>query len=305
MFRSSVKPYFQIIRPLNCLLGGFSLYVGIMITMGKDFLFKNLYLVSIGCIVVFLISAGGFVINDIYDLEIDKINQPQRILPSNQISLATAWIYTFILFFVGLILSIYSLTIPTSLHIGFLPPIMTIIGIISLFLYASFFKKLGLIGNLVIIALSTIPFFIGGLVVGGIISRAVFPVLVVLTVQYAREIIKDVEDVNGDVAASDFIINLPTLIGIKKTVLLGRLLLLLTIIITILPFTTNLFPFFKSWGVAYFAISVDIICLYSIILLTGSEDALISKSKKVKVYLKMAIFFGLIGLALNSFTQIN
>ena len=305
MSMSSIKSFVQIIRPLNCALGGFSLYVGIMITMGKDFLFKNLFLISIGCIVVFLISAGGFVINDIYDLEIDKINQPQRILPSNKISLQTAWMYAFILFLVGLLLSIYSLTLPATLNVGLLPPIMTVIGIISLLLYASLFKKLGLIGNLVIIGLSTIPFFIGGLVAGGIISRAVFPVLIVLTVQYAREIIKDVDDVKGDVAASDFIINLPTLIGVKKTVLLGRFLLLLTIIITILPFTTNLFPYFKSWGVAYLAVTADIICLYSIVLLTGSDEILISKSKKVKTYLKVAIFFGLIGLALNSFTPIN
>lgn len=276
-----------------------------MITMGKDILFNNMYLFTIGAIIGVLISAGGFVINDIYDIEIDKINQPQRILPSGQITIKDAWTYTSILFIVGLLLSFYAMTIPATFNLGFLPPTMVLIGIVSLILYAAILKKLGLIGNLVITGLSSIPFFVGGFIAGGNISRAMFPVLVVLTLQYAREIIKDVDDIKGDVQASDFIINLPTILGVKYTVILGKALLLLTIITTFLPFTMNSFAYFKSWGVVLLAITIDIICLFSIVFLTGNDEELITKSKTVKVYLKLAILFGLIGLALNSFTPIT
>ena len=299
----SPKPYFTIIRPINCFLAGFSLVIGILITMGYQILLDNLYVFSLGLIIVILISAGGFIINDIYDIEIDKINQPNRILPSGKISLTSAWIYTVILFIIGLLLSLYSLTIPVTFNMGIIPPIMVVIGIISLFLYAAILKKLGLIGNLVIIALSTIPFFVGGLFVNDL-SKAVFPVLIVLTVQYSREIIKDVDDIKGDVAASDFIINLPTIIGIKNTILIGKILLFLTVLITLLPFTTIYFSTFKSWGVVIVALTLDIICLYSILFLTGNDEALIAKSRKVKVYLKLGIFLGLVGLAFNSFTLI-
>lgn len=299
----SPKPYFTIIRPINCFLAGFSLVIGILITMGYQILLDNLYVFSLGLIIVILISAGGFIINDIYDIEIDKINQPNRILPSGKISLTSAWIYTVILFIIGLLLSLYSLTIPVTFNLGIIPPIMVAIGIISLFLYAAILKKLGLIGNLVIIALSTIPFFVGGLFVNDL-SKAVFPVLIVLTVQYSREIIKDVDDIKGDVAASDFIINLPTIIGIKNTILVGKILLFLTVLITLLPFTTIYFSTFRSWGVVIVALTLDIICLYSILFLTGNDEALIAKSRKVKVYLKLGIFLGLVGLAFNSFTLI-
>ena len=45
--------------------------------------------------------------------------------------------------------------------------------------------------------------------------------------------------------------------------------------------------------------------VYSILILNGSDDNLITKSKKVKIYLKIGILVGLIGLAFNPFTAIT
>lgn len=301
---NQLYPYFKIVRPLNCFLSGLSLIIGILITLGPDILVKNILIFSMGVIIITLIAAGGFVINDIYDLEIDKINQPARILPSGKISVSTARIYSGILFFIGLALSFYVLTFKSKgVNLGFIPPFFVIFGIITLFLYASLLKKLGIIGNLLITGLSAIPFIVGGIFINNL-SRTVFPVLLVISVMYSREIIKDVEDVKGDIAASDFMLSLPVIIGVKNTINIGKVFLFLTIVFSALPFVGNTFAYFKSWAIVIVAIILDSIMIYSIIILHGSDDNLIANSKKVKVYLKIAILLGLVGLAFNPFTAI-
>ncbi len=301
---SQLYPYFKIIRPLNCLLSGLSLIIGIMITLGPKILSNNLFLFGIGVAIIILVAAGGFVINDIYDLEIDKINQPNRILPSEKISLRTARLYSMLLFLLGLLLSFYALTFkPIGLNLGLLPPIFVIFGIISLFLYASLLKKLGVIGNLLITGLSAIPFIVGGLFIDDL-SRTVFPIILVISVMYSREIIKDVEDIKGDMAGSDFMLSLPAVIGVKNTIRIGKVFLFLTILFSSLPFVNETFSYFRSWAVVIVAMILDTIMVYSILILRGSDDNLIAKSKQVKVYLKIGILVGLIGLAFNPFTHI-
>jgi geranylgeranylglycerol-phosphate geranylgeranyltransferase len=289
---------------LNCIIAGTSLFVGILITLGVDLLVENLLVFILGSIIITLISAGGFVINDIYDYEIDKINQPGRILPSGSISLKTAKLYTLILFSIGFFLSLVVLVLDTTINLGLIPPIITLVGIIFLFLYASIFKKLGIIGNLVITLLSTIPILIGGFFIDDI-SRSIFPSLIIVSLIYSREIIKDVEDIKGDLAGSDFMFSLPAVIGVKKTIYLGKLFLLLTVIISISPFVLEYFSYYRSWGVILFAVLLDGLILYSIILLRGSEENLIFQSKQVKIFLKIGIIVGLIGLASNPFSKIT
>lgn len=302
-FMNSLYPYFKIIRPLNCFMAGLSLYIGILITLGIQTLDNNFYLFTIGFITIILISAGGFVVNDIYDLEIDKINQPHRILPSGRISLTAAKLYTALLFLIGLLLSFYALTIKTTnLKLGLLPPFFVTVGIASLTLYAAVLKKLGVVGNLIITALSIIPFIVGGFFINNL-ARTVFPILLVISVQYSREIIKDVEDVKGDVAASDFMLSLPTIIGIKNTINIGKFFLILTLIFTALPFIDAGFIYFRSWAVVIVAVVMDIIVLYSIFILQGDDERLITEARRVKKYLKIGIAVGLVGLALNPFTQ--
>ena len=56
---------------------------------------------------VLLITSGGYIINDIYDVSIDKINKPQKVYVGNSISFKNAWISYFTLTIVGVLLGIY------------------------------------------------------------------------------------------------------------------------------------------------------------------------------------------------------
>lgn len=49
---------------------------------------------AIGTVMAMVLNAANNALNQIYDLEIDRINKPQRPLPSGRLSMRDAWIFT-------------------------------------------------------------------------------------------------------------------------------------------------------------------------------------------------------------------
>ena len=72
--------FFSIIRPLNSFVAGLAAIVAYLIATGT-IVFGVILLMA----VVVLITAAGNVINDYYDAEIDKINRPERPIPSGAV----------------------------------------------------------------------------------------------------------------------------------------------------------------------------------------------------------------------------
>lgn len=299
----SLYPYYKIIRPLNCLIGSFALIVGILMTLGLEILINEFLIFSIGCVIMFFVSAGGFVINDIFDIEIDRINQPIRILPSNRISINSAYIYTIFLFSIAIILSVLSMNVLTNLNLGLIPLVFTLFGIVSLILYAKWFKQLGFFGNLLVTVLSLAPFLLGGILINNI-SRSLFPGLIVFLIIYSRELIKDIEDVKGDVEASNSFYSLPVMIGTTNTAYAVKILLIFMILVTFSPFFINEFNYFASYSVLIIGAVLNTISIKILFTLNGPEEKLMLEAQKGRKLLKIGVMVGLIGLSFNSFTRI-
>ncbi|MCI5080245.1 MAG: geranylgeranylglycerol-phosphate geranylgeranyltransferase [Saprospiraceae bacterium] len=162
--------------------------------------------------VTVLITAAGYIVNDILDLSIDRINKPHKVIIGKRIRVASAyWLY-FICFLVGFIISLYLAYYVKRLYLLSIFPI----AFMGLFLYSSRFKKLPLIGNF------TIAVYCAG--VAGILLLAEQSGLRELAAQQAdkarflkgifywymafaflstmfREIVKDMEDIKGDQSA--------------------------------------------------------------------------------------------------------
>ena len=80
--------YFQIIRPLNCFFGSLTIIIGMLnANVGKNFFTTpNSTLTLIGGLTIYILSAAASnVINDVFDIEIDTINRPNRPIPSGKI----------------------------------------------------------------------------------------------------------------------------------------------------------------------------------------------------------------------------
>ncbi len=101
------KDAIEIIRPINCLMGALTVIIGLMNTRLGIPLDRLLINIILGVFTYIFIAAAGMVINDIYDIEIDKINRPKRPIPRGSINLKQAKLLFSIYLIIGLALSIF------------------------------------------------------------------------------------------------------------------------------------------------------------------------------------------------------
>jgi 4-hydroxybenzoate polyprenyltransferase len=152
------------------------------------------------------VAAAGYIINDYYDVKIDAINKPERVVVGKAIRRRPAMFTHMVLSLVGIVLGFW-LSIPVGLiNVG---------AVLLLWGYSARLKKMPLAGNLVIALLSASMLLIVAVYAGKLnnitISYAVFAFLISLI----REIVKDMEDVRGD--ASFDCRTLPIVLGMRRT----------------------------------------------------------------------------------------
>jgi geranylgeranylglycerol-phosphate geranylgeranyltransferase len=177
-----MNAYLEILRPGNAVMAVIAVILVMFIT-GNFTL--NAFL---ACFVVFIVTGGGNVINDYFDHKIDAVNKPTRPIPSGRISLKTAGIYSLLLFIIGIVVAFI---------IGIIPGIITLLSSLVLVLYAYTLKKSILIGNIIVSFITGLAFVFGGIVVGAI-EASIYLGFYAFLMTMAREIVKDMEDVEGD-----------------------------------------------------------------------------------------------------------
>lgn len=198
-----MNAYLEIIRPGNAVMAVIAVLL-IMLISGNFTL--NAFL---ACFVVFIITGAGNAVNDYFDHRIDAINKPKRPIPSGRISLKTAGIYSIVLFAVGT---------TVAFIIGPLPGIIALLTSILLVLYAYNLKKMILIGNMSVSFLTGLTFVFGG-VVAGLLTTSIFLGIYAFLMTMAREIVKDMEDIEGD--KNEGATTLPIIYGMKSSSILA------------------------------------------------------------------------------------
>jgi 4-hydroxybenzoate polyprenyltransferase len=219
--------FFRLIRISNILI--------MLITLVLSYYCLNDYLLAedlfqprfiILVIATLLTAAGGYIINDYYDVKLDLVNKPQKVIVGNTISRRWA---------ILLHTSFNVLAVLLGLAVNLKVALAIIVCSALLYIYSIYFKKQFLSGNLLIAFLSGFMLILLWLFnkstpVVLVSSYAVFAFMSTLL----REIIKDTEDMKGD---SRFNCRtLPIVIGVRKTkkvlqVINGLFILLLLIYI--------------------------------------------------------------------------
>lgn len=183
----------ELSKPLNCLFTGVAVLMGAVVTFGRLDLSGLVLLSAFGAAA--LVAAGGNTINDYFDRETDKINRPNRPIPSGRITPSGALIISLAFFALGI-----SLTVFLNLYCVMLAGLNSLI----LVLYAARLKRVGLPGNLAIGYLVGSTFLFGGLATIYLRTGPIIPIqLLVLVLMVAfstvgRELIKAIEDMPGD-----------------------------------------------------------------------------------------------------------
>ncbi len=164
------KDSIEILRPINGLMGGLTVIIGILNTKIGILPLTLIFNIIFGVLTYFFISGSSMIINDYYDIEIDKINRPERPIPRGSISLKQAkilWVSTIL---IGIILSIiHSLLF----NIGFLVPIIVVFMAFIGWFYAAWGKKSGFFGNIIV----GISFSIG-LIYGAVLNNSGIPLYI-------------------------------------------------------------------------------------------------------------------------------
>ncbi len=179
---------------------------------------------SILLLATITIAAAGYINNDIYDVVADKVNKPSKIIIGKHITKEQGNKYYFILNIIGVLAGFY-----VSFKIGKISFIaIFMITILLLKVYNSDLKKIPLIGNFMVSLLVSLSILIVGIfdIIPAITDENVldqyhaFRVLIDYAVfafmfMFLREIVKDIEDVNGDKKMK--MKTLPILIGRRRT----------------------------------------------------------------------------------------
>ena len=174
----------QLLRPLNCCITAASVLIGAVAGGAVPFPLP----VWLAVLAAALITGAGNAWNDLRDLEIDRINRPRRPLPSGRLTPRRAALVAAASAAAGLGLAIGAGPVPGLIAAG------TLAG---LWLYSVRLKSTVFWGNLLVAALAALAFPFGALA-GGALGRAWIPAGFALLFHLGREIVKDVEDVEGD-----------------------------------------------------------------------------------------------------------
>lgn len=226
---TTTRAALEIARPGNAVVGGIGALVGGYLggTLG--------FAAGVAAAATVFGTGAGNAVNDYYDADIDALNNPERPIPSGRLSRRGA-AFLAVFFFLGAL----------ALTVAFLPPLAVGIGVLNLVLlvgYSSHLKRTPLVGNVTVAYLTGSAFLFGGAAVEGVEFTVVLFALAALT-NLGREIVKDVEDVEGD--AAEGARTLPVVWGERRALAVASAAVVAGVVLSPLPYF-----FFDEFGVEY------------------------------------------------------
>ena len=260
-----MNPYLALTRPGNVILTAVAVVAGSFIAAGDNILDFQVE-IAIASLAAMMLVGGGNALNDYNDRESDKENHPNRPIPAGLISADETLVYSRILLSAGLLVVLFGLA-------NKLPFIIALIGTITLISYENKLKALGLSGNIAVGFMSGAVFLYAGMVVNDPGPTLwMFGLAFLATV--AREIIKDIQDLEGDTDR----FTLPARIGTTKSLFVTGILLVVAWSLSFTAITQ-----FSGMAINAYAIGVSIA---NVIMLIGFQNArngdYFSGQKKIK-----------------------
>ncbi|MFQ5837790.1 MAG: UbiA family prenyltransferase [Thermoplasmata archaeon] len=224
-----MRGYLQLIRPLNCVMATIGCLLGSFVALGSVVAFSTTAALQAAAIAL-LFTAAGNSLNDYYDRDVDRVNHPERPIPSGRVSPRGALLTAAILF---------APTLPWSFFVRQELLIVVLINLILMSSYELVFKKGGFRGNLLIGWLVASLFIFGGLAVydsSEALQRAFILAVLAFLATLGREVVKDIQDVTGDADRR----TLPMTLGRRGAGVVASVSLLLGVALSMLPVAIGL-----------------------------------------------------------------
>jgi geranylgeranylglycerol-phosphate geranylgeranyltransferase len=214
----------KLIRVVNCLLAAFGVVVGARMA----WTFPVYYGPALTAMAAFLVCAAGNALNDLSDIEIDRINHPGRVLVAGELTTRYALILSIVLNVLAVVLAV-AVNLEVTAIVVFAAALLV--------LYNLWLKRLPLIGNLAVALLAALTFMAGGFAVDSILALTLpgplIPAVFALLFHFVREIVKDVQDMEGDRRAGYR--SLPLVIGQSKSLIIALVLFIILLLCILVP----------------------------------------------------------------------
>jgi geranylgeranylglycerol-phosphate geranylgeranyltransferase len=252
-----IRAALDLVRPANCIMIGFAVIVGFFVSKPAD---VKVIQATLGFLTGFFMCAYSMSVNDIYDVDVDKVNRPERPIPSGRVTPQTAVRLSLMVLTVGVAASVLSLN-PAAVGIALFYAFVS-------WLYSNRAKQTGLPGNLIVASSLAIPFIYGGVISGGSLTRSLL-LMMALTSFFSgvgREVVKAMADVEGD--AKRGVNSLARSRGLKSASSVGAAFFLLAVVTSWVPLFLGLANKFYTFGV----IAPDAIFVYLAASILAKHD---------------------------------
>ena len=282
--------FVRISRPLNVFISLLAFGVGCYLATNQSLSFLQEATFWATALMIGLIAATGYWINDVYDYRIDRINKPHKPVVNAILSVKKVLTVYFVVN-VGIMLFTlgYLSWYKGHLEISFI----NLLSIGLLFVYASYLKRIGVPGNLTIAFLTALVLVLAGYLYE-ITLPLVWAIVFAFEITFIREVTKDVEDIPGDLAFN--LHTLPIQIGIRHTKTILWVLYACFLVSTYLPFA---YAWWQGHDLlwTYLILSVLLVqlpCAYLLRLLLRSQaPADFTRQSRYLKYLTLAGIFTL------------
>jgi len=257
-----------------------------------------------------MIAAGGYVINNIMDQATDNDNKPNQVVVGKGISEVTAYNVYFFVTVLGVALGFYLSNVIAK------PGFASIFIVISatLYLYATSLKQMLLIGNFVVALLLAFSVIIIGIfdllpainpenkiAMADLFSILLDYALFAFIINFIREIVKDLEDVNGDY--NQGMNTLPIALGIARTSKLVLGLSLIPLVMVVVYIKTYFFAFDLYFATLYALIFIVAPLIYFSIKMADAKKT--QDFHHLSTVLKLIILFGLFSIAVVTYNILH
>lgn len=248
----ALRGLFSLMRPLNVAIAFLSVvFAGLIAGAG----FASLpVLARAGFAAVFL-GAAGNILNDVLDVAIDAVNKPDRAIVSGAVSRAGAAVWAAACAAAGLLL---------SASIGAEVFVIGAVALALMGIYCAWLKRVPLVGNLAVAVVTGLAFLFGAAAAGNA-SAGIVPALFALFFNLAREVLKDLEDMEGDRAGA--VRTYPLVSGIRPSLLFVSAMVGILVPCTVLPYIWKLYG---GWYLATVVAGVDTVLVYAAIAMWRS-----------------------------------
>ena len=249
-----VLSLFSVVRGYNILMIILAQYLASIYILSPNLpLRKVIFDLNLLCIVIAsaLVVASGYIINNFYDAEKDLINKPAKSMLDRLVSQR----FKLTIYFLLNLLAVF-----VASYVSFRAVVFFSVYIFSIWLYSHKLKKIPFLGNVVSASLAIAPFFAVFVYYKNFETVIFFHAFFLFLLILSREMIKDLENISGDIAQNYKTI--PIIYGPKTS----KICISILIILALIPSLALILNYNVGYMNYYFGVCIGLLIFFLLLL---------------------------------------